>query len=207
VIPVEGQIVVPAFAFIGGGLKYIDEAFDEDLFDKKKAGLLAVVLTVLWIGISIHDPISATILFAVLAGVLFSGKIDNLTFKAATILIIMAIVGSGRFELVFWVFAALFLTGVLDEKGNDFVDTHRVNRFMEFFFLHRFSMKVGVLAVCAASLIPWTYLLAFLAFDLAYDSIGYIGQGYAARVRPVRDLSQPRPPITPLKTWPILVAC
>ena len=32
-------------------------------------------------------------------------------------------------------------------------------------------MKVGTLGLCLASALPWLYLIAFLAFDTAYEFI------------------------------------
>ncbi len=197
----EAYTLITCFAVIGGGLKYIDDAFDEGVFDRKRAVLLAGLVTILWIGVSIHDPVSATILFAVLLGVLLAGKIDNLVFRTSSASIILVLVCSGRFEPLSWTFAALVLAGVLDEKGNDLVVSHHVSRFMEFFLRHRFSMKVGVLAVCAASLMPWVYLLAFLSFDLAYDTVGFISMGFLTKTR------DGTPPVHPLRTWPVIVAC
>jgi hypothetical protein len=80
--------IVIAFAIIGFGLKYIDDAFDEETFSKRIAILMAPILVILWISLSIFDSFSATVLFAILFAVLLSGKVDNLTFKLSTIALI-----------------------------------------------------------------------------------------------------------------------
>jgi hypothetical protein len=173
---VEMLIIVAAFAIIGGGLKYIDEAFDEEVFNQKLATAMACILLVLWIGISILDKASATILFSVLIGVLFTGKIDNSVFGAST----AAIVGSLSFlqRVVFLPFLFLSITGIIDEKGNDYVDTHESNKIIEFFFLHRFTMKIGIFALSLAGFFSIVYFLAFIFFDIAYDTIGFISSHY-----------------------------
>jgi hypothetical protein len=66
-------IIVLAFAFIGAGLKYIDDAFDEDTFSKKKALALAPCIALIWICLSIYDAFSATVLSAILFSVLIAG--------------------------------------------------------------------------------------------------------------------------------------
>ena len=66
--------------------------------------------------------------------------------------------------------------GVADEKGNDYVDNQATCKLAEFFFSHRFSMKVGVLSLCMVSLLPLPYLLAFLAFDGSYELVNVIGK-------------------------------
>lgn len=159
------------FALIGGGIKYIDEAFDEEIYSKKIATAVAAILLVLWIGISILDTTSATILLAVLLGVLFTGKIDNSVFGAST----SAIVASLAFmeKVIFLPLLVLTFTGIIDEKGNDYVDTHQTNKIIAFFFLHRFTMKVGLLALSLAGVFAIQYLLAFLLFDISYDTVGF----------------------------------
>ncbi|MEE9474981.1 MAG: hypothetical protein V3V36_04835, partial [Candidatus Hydrothermarchaeaceae archaeon] len=90
--------VILGFAVIGGGLKFIDDAFDEDIFNKKTAILLAPLLIIIWIGLSVADPISATVLFSILFSVLLTGKIDNFVFKISTSALILFSVLTGRFD-------------------------------------------------------------------------------------------------------------
>jgi hypothetical protein len=173
---VETYVIVAAFVVIGGGLKYIDEAFDEEVFSKKLASAMAGILIALWIGLSILDTASATILLSVLIGVLFTGKIDNSVFGASTAMI----VGSISFlqRVVFLPLLFLSATGIIDEWGNDYVDTHKSNKIIEFFFLHRFTMKIGLFALCLAGFFSMIYFLAFLLFDISYDTIGFISNNY-----------------------------
>ncbi|RMF91121.1 MAG: hypothetical protein D6733_02015 [Methanobacteriota archaeon] len=162
---------------IGAGLKLIDEAFDEGTFEKGRASAIAFLLLLIWIGISALDEGSATILLSILTGVLLTGKIDNKVFGLCTATILGVLLFLQR---LLWP-PLLFLTGagVIDEKGNDYVDAHRANRFVSFFFLHRFTMKIGVALVCAAGVFPWHYLLAFLLFDIGYDTVGILSRHYS----------------------------
>lgn len=178
-LPIPHYAIVLAFAIIGGGLKFIDEAFDEDIFNRKAAIFLAPLLLITWILLSVADPISAVILFSILISVLLTGKIDNFVFKTSTTVLLLFFVFTGRFSALLIPALVLIAMGLLDERGNDYVDEYRANRAAEFFFMHRFSMKLGVLALCAASIFPWLYLFAFLTFDIAYDSVGIIGQKLA----------------------------
>ena len=168
------------FGFIGGGLKFIDMAFDEDVFDKRFAMVLTPILVVLWIWVSIVDKVSAVILFSILLGVLLTGKIDNFIFKISTIALIVFFdlrgLGPYLIPLVF-----LTLMGIVDEKGNDFVDNNSANKVVEFFFLHRISMKFGIMLLCAAAYFSPIYLVAFLCFDIAYDSVGIVSKSMVAK--------------------------
>ncbi len=169
------ELIIVVFSTIGGGLKFIDDAFDEGIFSKRSAFLLAPAPITVWMYISLVDTISATILFAILTGVLLTGKIDNTIFKtSATSIVLMALL-SGKISILWPPFLMLVLVGVVDEIGNNYIDNNRTNKAVEFFFAHRFAMKIGVLLLCAVSVFPWAYLLAFLAFDMSYDLVGMIG--------------------------------
>jgi hypothetical protein len=164
-------LLITAFALIGFGLKYIDDAFDEGLFSKDVAKLMAPILVVIWAGVSILDSISATVLFSILFAVLLAGKVDNLAFKLSSIALIVIFLLTPASHLLLVPFFALTVMGVVDEKGNDYVDSHKIGEVGEFFFAHRCGMKLGILGLCVVSLLPWVYLIAFLAFDTAYEFV------------------------------------
>jgi hypothetical protein len=166
----EATLAILTFAVIGAGLKYIDEAFDEESFNKNFATYIAAILLILWIGISILDNAAATILLSILLGVLLTGKIDNTVFGVSTAAIIGSIAFLGKLFIPQLI--ALTITGIIDEKGNDYVDSHKSNGLLSFFFLHRFTMKIGLFTLCLTGLFPYYYLIAFLIFDISYDAIG-----------------------------------
>lgn len=167
--------IILAFAIIGAGLKYIDDAFDEGVFSKKIAMLMAPILVIIWSRLSIFDSFSATILFSILFAVLLSGKIDNLAFKMSAIALIFVLVLIRMLNFSLIPLFVLTVMGIADEKGNDYVDIHKLSK-LEFFFSHRWSMKVGMLSLCTVSLLPWLYLCAFLAFDAAYEFVKIFGR-------------------------------
>lgn len=172
----NATIIVLAFAFIGAGLKYIDDAFDEDAFSKRKALGVAPCITLVWIGLSLYDLISATILFSILLAVLLSGKIDNLIFKVCAIVLVSILVLTPTLNLLWGPLGFLTIMGIADEKGNDYIDEHSTSKLLKIFFSYRFSMKVGLLALCTFSVIPWLYLLALLAHDGAYEAVRIFGK-------------------------------
>jgi hypothetical protein len=172
-----------AFAVIGAGLKYIDDAFDEDKFSKKIAVLIAPIIVMVACTVAIKDTASRTILFSILLSVLIGGKVDNLIFKVSSIAFLL-LLSLPSFYLYgtmdfFWIALIIItITGVIDEKGNDYVDENKTNKLTHFFFEHRFSMKIGMLTVCVFQFLGWLYLFAFLAFDGAYESIRIYGYLY-----------------------------
>jgi len=168
--------IIIAFAIIGFGLKYIDDAFDEEVFSKKIAMLMAPILVIIWSCLSIFDSFSATVLFSILFAVLLSGKVDNLAFKMSAIALILILFLTRMLNFSLIPLIVLTVMGITDEKGNDYVDTNKISKLGEFFFSHRCSMKVGTLGLCTVSLLPWLYLCAFLAFDAAYEFVKIFGQ-------------------------------
>nr|AAU82986.1 conserved hypothetical protein [uncultured archaeon GZfos1D1]QNO56985.1 hypothetical protein MGAOFDBH_00002 [Methanosarcinales archaeon ANME-1 ERB7] len=175
--------IILAFAIIGAGLKYIDDAFDEDRFSKKKAISIAPIIVLIWICLSLFDSVSATILFSILFAVLLTGKIDNLIFKVSTIALISILFLTQMLNLLWIPLVFLTLMGVADEKGNDYVDNHATLKLVEFLFSYRFCMKMGLLSLCILTLLPWLYLLAFLAHDGAYESVRMLGKISVAHQR------------------------
>ena len=175
--------IILVFAIIGAGLKYIDDAFDEDKFSKKIAVLIAPIIVILACILAIKDTASRTILFSILLSVLIGGKVDNLIFKVSSIAFLLLLTlpsfylyGTMNF---FWIALIIItITGIIDEKGNDYVDENKTNKLIHFFFEHRFSMKIGMLTVCVFQFLGWFYLFAFLAFDGAYESIRIYGYLY-----------------------------
>jgi len=167
-----------AFAAIGAGLKYIDDAFDDEWFSKRKAMLIAPLLVIIWVGLSIYDSLSATILFSILFAVLLTGKVDNLAFKISSIALILVFFLTRGIHFLMVPLFVLILTGIADEEGSDYVEKIKYNKIPKlgaFFFLHRCCMKLGMLGLCTVSLLAWPYLVAFLAFDMAYDFVGLYG--------------------------------
>ncbi|MCW3129048.1 MAG: DUF3098 domain-containing protein [Methanophagales archaeon] len=173
-------VIILAFAMIGGGLKYIDDAFDEDLFSKKKAISIAPILVIIAVILAIKDTAAQTILFSILLSVLIGGKVDNLIFKLSSIafLLLLSLPSFCLYATLNFLWVPLFIitiSGIIDEKGNDYVDENKTNKLTYFFFEHRFTMKIGVLTVCGFQFLEWFYLFAFLTFDGAYESIRIFG--------------------------------
>jgi hypothetical protein len=154
-----------SFLVLGAGLKYIDDAFDEKIFNKKLAMMLAPFLGILWAYTMIIDQFSATILLAILLGVFIKGKIDNYAH----------ITGMAVIMVILFIATAAFL----DEMGNDVIDKNREyfddNNFLHkitlYFFDQRWLTKLTVLYVVLIGLFPIYFFLAILLFDGAYLTV------------------------------------
>ena len=172
-----------SYSVLGAGLKYIDDAFDKKIFNRLIAIVIAPVLSILGAYSMMIDPASATILLAVLCGVLLKGKIDNVAFALGFALVILIVALAG---IQFLVLPLILLTAaaVLDEIGNDYIDSVKdklnpknpIHMFGKFFLGQRWIMKIGILFLAVMNLVPLFFLLAMILFDYAYLTVNAYGQ-------------------------------
>lgn len=168
------------FGILGAGIKYIDAAYDDKIFNKKIALALAPFLGILWAYTMLINPVAATILLAVIIGVLFKGKIDNIAHLAG-LLVIIAIIFIAGVQLMILPLIFLATAALLDEIGNDFVDKRRnkldtnkfLHRFIVSFFDQRWVLKVALLFLCFIGVIPLIFFLAMVSFDYAYLGVRF----------------------------------
>jgi len=163
-----------SYPLLGAGLKYIDEAFDEHRFNIKIAYLLAPLLGVLWAYSMIINAGSATILLAIILGVLLKGKIDNYAHLAGLGIIFGIIIVAGV-NLLILPLVVFTVAAVLDEVGNDYIEKASYlqskvfsKKVVGYFFDQRWMTKVAVLAVALVGFIPLYFFFAMVLFDGAY---------------------------------------
>jgi hypothetical protein len=164
-----------SYGVLGGAVKYIDDAFDERIYSIRSAILLAPIIGVFWAYLMALSSASATILLAIVLGVLLKGKIDNIAHKIGLVSIIAVVIFSGYFQFLIFPLIILTVAGVIDEVGNDFVDEKNVynkllplSKVVYYFFEYRFTMKLAVFAFVFLGDFAMYYFFAFLGFDLAY---------------------------------------
>ena len=176
-----------SYIILGGGIKYIDAAFDEKVFNKRNAIIIAPFLGMLWAYTMLINEISATILLSVLIAVLLKGKIDNMahllgliTIIIFGVFIILFIDGNGLMLL-----PLIFLTSaaIIDEVGNDIIDYNNFKknirfryRFLIYFFGRRYLMKTAIIYISLLGLFPLYFVLAFIFFDESYIIIDLYSQ-------------------------------
>lgn len=166
-----------SFLILGAGIKVVDDAFDEKTFSKKVAYFLAPFLGVLWAYTMVIHPVSGTILLAILCGVLFKGKIDNIAHLSGLLVIIPVIFLAGV-ELMLIPLVILAAAAFIDEVGNDFFDKRKnviknslVRDFVTRFFDHRWMMKIMILGLAILGVIPLYFFVAMFLFDYAYLAV------------------------------------
>jgi hypothetical protein len=163
------------FGILGAGIKYIDAAYDDKIFNKKIALCIAPFLGILWAYTMLINQVAATILLAVIIGVLFKGKIDNVAHLAG-LLVIFAIIFVAGVQLMVIPLIILGFAALMDEVGNDFVDKRKnkldlnkfSHRFIVSFFDQRWVLKVAILILSVIEVVPMVFFLAMVSFDYAY---------------------------------------
>ena len=176
-------IIVLMYAILGAGIKYIDAAFDEKIYNKQHAIILAPFLGFFWTITMMVSQVSATILLAVVLGVLFKGKIDN---KAHLIGLLSIFFLTYIFQIKPIIPTLIFLTAaaVLDEVGHDIITYNKnilktklfSHQFIKYFFGRRYMVKIALIYLIILGFITAEYFIAFLAFDEAYLMIGLLSK-------------------------------
>ena len=168
--------LLAGYMILGGGIKYIDDAFDEKTFNKQMAILVAPLVAIFWVFMMYVSPASATILGAIFLAVALRAKVDNIGFHVGALAIVAGLFFLYLFHLIdfLWIpLIVLTIGGILDEVGNDYVDAHpKIHRGIYLFFEFRFVMKLVLLLLAIAGVYGFEYFLAFLGFDIAYASVG-----------------------------------
>jgi hypothetical protein len=167
-----------AYSILGAGIKYIDDAFDKKTFNKVLAITITPLLSILGVYSMIIDPASATILLAIISGVLLKFKIDNIAFILGFIITIAI---SYFIGVQFLLIPLILLTAaaLLDEVGNDYIDKVKnqlnmknpLHMFAKYFFGHRWIMKTAILFLVFVNVVPMIFFVAMIMFDYSYLTV------------------------------------
>ena len=173
----EWVIYFSAYFLAGLSLKLGDDLLDElrrpqaAWIPLSSAGLLFGLLMT----VSEWDFVLLT---SIVVGVLVSGKVNRPQFIVGFILIFSTLLLIGIPIVTGWldwwtILIILFLSAVLDEKGNDWADKDTSPLAFKL-FEYRFVLKIVV--ICLA--IPWPLFLpsaiGLWIFDIGYETVGWI---------------------------------
>ncbi len=166
-------LLIP-YAVSGGLLAWIDRLEDEGLKRHETEPIVLAIINSLLMGyLIVADFPSAIIFSAILLGVLIAGKIDNLPFILGALVLSGALLYralTSNFLDFALLPAALAFAAFVDEFGND--KLRKIpSSLMRWFFLHRFTLKIGLFMVTFLGVITAWHFVAFLAFDLAYELV------------------------------------
>ena len=173
------------YFILGASIKYIDQAFDIRVFNKKTATIIAIP-TGLLMGLTVMvDSPSASIFIAMALGLAVARKIDNIAFRIGIVLVVLLPIFFVNLMNLLWLpFSALFIASLVDEYGNDWSDKHYKKAIMKkhktldkrkeltaFLMRYRSAMKVTIIVLVVTKQLAFIYLPAFLLFDLGYTLV------------------------------------
>lgn len=171
-----GVAACSAYALLlGAALKLVDDTWDERLYARRIAVPVFLVGTASFISLVLANVCFATIVVALVVGVLLVGKVDNLPFRlgAAAVLATATVRGLGDLEAVPLV--AMASAVALDEVLEDLAESRRAPPTL------RRILRIGVLwKASAIGLVvlggwPLRYAAAILAFEAGYVAMGAFG--------------------------------
>lgn len=175
------------YTFLGGAIKYVDMAYDDNVFSRRKAFIVAVISGIIGGYMMVADLNTTVIFSSILIGLALTKKIDNIAFACATGIAAAIFVSGLLFTPMEINLPALALLmgflasmAIADEVGNDFADRHYFGGLQKKIMYFRPAMKVGMLGLVALGFFNWIYFLAFMLFDGTYESITLLSKRVVA---------------------------
>jgi hypothetical protein len=173
--------LVGAYAFLGGAIKYIDQAYDEGIGSKAIAKILAVASGLLMGACMILDGGFSTAFFlAMLISLVVTKKIDNGSFLTGTVVGLATFtVGSLIWgaDLMLLPIAVFLIAGAVDEIGDGFAHGRNLGRPVEYFLHYRPFSDIALVLLIALVPFNWYYLAPYFAFTILYMIIGVLEEG------------------------------
>jgi hypothetical protein len=178
-VPSQGAsmiaFLIASYFVLGAGIKYVDDAFDERVFNKKRAVFFSPVLGILWAYSMVVSPESATLLGAILVSVIIKLKIDNIGHQIGALSIIAVLGGLYFLGLVQFLWLPLIIVSIIaiiDEINRDYLRKHYVKSNALFRFLRgRYLADISVFFLALFNFIPFVYFIAFYFFGIGYDVV------------------------------------
>ncbi len=165
-------LTILLYAFLGGAIKFIDQAYDESSYSMRSAGTLAVMAGVTMGYLMARDsPFSTAFFAAMLISLVLARKIDNRAFALGTVLAAASLLAFYPSSTVTWTLVPLvvfLLAGFVDEVADGLVDKYRLDGFLQMFLNYRPFSDFALFGMMLAGMFPWAYLLPYFGFTLSY---------------------------------------
>ncbi len=198
-VPLRIAILVSSYAFLGGAIKYIDQAYDEGIGSISLAKTLAIISGLIMGAVMVLDGGFSTAFFlAMLISLIVTKKIDNWSFMAGTVTG-LATFALGAFlwgaDIMLVPLAVFLIAGAVDELADGFAHGRNLGRAVEYFLHYRPFSDFALVALIVLVPFHWAYLIPYFAFTFSYMLIGIMDEGQMTEsVRGIlRRASQLRP--------------
>lgn len=174
-------VLVSSYAFLGGAIKYIDQAYDESIGSIKIAKALAVLSGLLMGAVMVLDGGFSTAFFlAMLISLVVTKKIDNWSFLVGTFIGLVTFLIGGfiwGMEVMLLPLAVFLIAGAVDELADGFAHGRDLGKAIEYFLHYRPFSDFALVILIVAIPFDWVYLAPYFAFTFSYLLIGMLDEG------------------------------
>lgn len=175
------------YAFLGGSIKFIDQAYDEKAFSIRAANVVAVMAGLIMGYLMARDsPFSTAFYAAMLISLVLARKIDNRAFALGTMLAVASLLAFYPSSDVRWALgpiAVFLVAGFVDEVGDGMVDRYGIEGRLQMFLNYRPFSDIALFIMILAGMFSWVYLLPYFGFTFSYLLV----ERYSDRERPFSD--------------------
>jgi len=198
-VPLRIAILVSSYAFLGGAIKYIDQAYDESMGSIRIAKLLAVLSGLLMGTVMVLDGGFSTAFFlAMLISLVVTKKIDNWSFLVGTLIGLLTFLIGGfvwGMDIMLVPLAVFLIAGAVDELADGYAHGRDLGRAVEYFLHYRPFSDFALVIIIVTVPFDWIYMAPYFAFTFSYLLVGMLDEGQVSQsVRVIiRKASQLRP--------------
>ena len=169
-------VLVLLYIFIGGAIKFVDQAYDEGEWSLKGAFFLAVVVgAVMGLLAAIDDPFSTAFFWAMLISLILARKVDNAAFLACAVVAIgvFAVIALMQGSIIFLplAFAAFMVAGFIDEIADGYAHKKQMGVWMDRFLHYRPFSDFAMVAMVLLGVFPAAMLIPYFAFTISYNLV------------------------------------
>jgi hypothetical protein len=186
----EMVFLLISFAFLGGAIKYIDQAYDESSFSIRSANALAVMAGLaMGFLMAADSPFSTAFFISMLTSLFIAKKVDNVAFVAGSLVAVASFVLlSTQYSVTILIVpVAIFLVaGLVDEIMDGMVHKRNISGLAGRFITYRPFSDFAMVGMILLGWFSWTCLLSYLCFTVAYmivESVSLKGVHMPARLR------------------------
>jgi hypothetical protein len=165
-------LIMFLYAFLGGAIKFIDQAYDERSFSIRSANIVAVIAGVtMGYLMAVDSPFSTAFFSAMLISLVLARKIDNRAFALGSALAVISLLAFYPTHNVIWELGPIvlfLLAGFVDEIADGLVHRRGIEGPLQMFLNYRPFSDLALLAMVIMGQFSWLYLLPYFCFTLSY---------------------------------------
>ncbi|MDW5564265.1 MAG: hypothetical protein SA339_13705 [Methanomassiliicoccus sp.] len=169
---IEIALITFLYAFLGGSIKFIDQAYDEKAFSVRAANVVAVMSgLVMGYLMAVDSPFSTAFYSAMLISLVMARKIDNRAFALGTVLAVASLLAfypSSNVQWALWPIMAFLVAGFVDEVADGMVDKYGIQGGLQMFLNYRPFSDIALFVMILAGAFSWLYLLPYFGFTFSY---------------------------------------